>query len=221
MTLTAARTGGASLIAGSLLLAAYAILFTVLLPVPRTPVEYAQVLVSPAWRPLALLAFAGVLLMIPGVFAVYLAVRPPIGLAAAIGLGCAELACFFQGCYLTWEIFIDPVIAAHPASAFLLRDAVLLKDPWVAAFRWVALGCLVAGAVSVCAMLLRSRAFSRAPILLILFGALAYAGGPFASAAGPRLAALVTVGGVLFFAAGGCLVGYQIWRAGAGAANQL
>jgi hypothetical protein len=74
VTITAARTGGASLIAGSLLLAAYAILFTVLLPVPRTPVEYAQVVLNPAWRPLALLAFAGVLLMIPGLFAVCLAI---------------------------------------------------------------------------------------------------------------------------------------------------
>jgi len=55
------KLGGIAVILGSLLLSAYAVLFPILLPLGTGSFDYAEVVRSPAWVPLALVAFAGVL----------------------------------------------------------------------------------------------------------------------------------------------------------------
>jgi hypothetical protein len=94
------KLAGGSLILGSAMLAAYAILFPILLPVPRNPGDYSQVVLRPGWVPLALTAFVGVLLLVPGLLAVYLAVRSAGPLRAAIGLA-----------------FNDPAVATFRAAS--------------------------------------------------------------------------------------------------------
>lgn len=65
------KLGGAAIIAGSLLLSAYAVLFTILLPLGTGTFDYAEVVRSPGWVPLAMVAFAGVLALLVGFYAVY------------------------------------------------------------------------------------------------------------------------------------------------------
>src|SRR6185503_12648043 len=157
---TIERFGGASLILGALLLTAYAALLPILLPIASTR-DFAQVVLSPNWVRLAMVAFAGVLLMIMGFYAVYSRLGSKTGLVGAAGFFFVEAAFLFQACKVTWELFLYPLIAAHPESAFLLRDAVLVRDPAVVAFRVVAASSIFIGIVLFCLTLYRSEEFPK------------------------------------------------------------
>ena len=164
------RVGGVSLILGSLLLAVYALLFAALLPL-GAPCH--QLVVSPSWRPLAFTALTGVLLLLGGFYA---ALRTDEGnrraRSDAIGFAFVAVAYILQACRLTWELCIDPVIASHPESVFLLRDMVIFSNPVVAAFRLVSLATIFVGTVLFSMTLYRSRVYPKAAAILTGVGAL-------------------------------------------------
>jgi hypothetical protein len=199
------RLGGASLILGSLLLAAYAALFPILLPIARGTSDFAQVVLSPNWVRLAMVAFAGVLLMIIGFYAVYSKLGPKTGLVGAIGFIFVEAAFLFQACKVTWDLFLYPLMAAHPESAFLLRDAVIVRDPAVAVFRVVAASSIFIGIVLFCLTLYRSQEFPKLAAILVSLGAFVYAIGPLVSA-------FVSVTGIVTLSIGCFLIGLRLLR---------
>jgi hypothetical protein len=63
--------GGFFLIIGAILLFAYAIFFSMLLPVSENTHDYSKLVVSPWWIPLAATAFVGVVATMVGFAAVY------------------------------------------------------------------------------------------------------------------------------------------------------
>lgn len=79
------KLGGLAIIVGALLLSAYAVLFPILLPLGTGTFDYAEVVRSPGWVPLALVAFAGVLALLVGFYAVYAKMRATAGLQGAVG----------------------------------------------------------------------------------------------------------------------------------------
>jgi hypothetical protein len=97
------KFGGASLILGSLLLTVYAALFPALLPLGNGTYDYVQVVLNPNWVRLAAVAFAGVLLMLVGFYAVYTRIREEAVLVGAIGFLFIEAAYLLQACKVTWE----------------------------------------------------------------------------------------------------------------------
>jgi hypothetical protein len=193
------RIGAVSLIFGSLLLAVYALLFAVLLPLGA---PYHQLVVNPSWRPLAFTALTGVLLLLGGFYAAYERMKPTAGAIGAIGFASVTVAYIFQACRLTWELCIDPVIASHSESVFLLRDMVIFSNPVVAAFRLVSLATIFVGTVLFSMTLYRSRVYPKAAAIFTGVGALVYG-------IGPMVSVLVAIAGIVTFAIGCCLIGMR------------
>jgi hypothetical protein len=194
---TGDRLGGLALIVGSALLAVYAILFAVLLPVGAS---YDQLVVAPSWRPLALTALVGVLLLLSGFYAVYVRMRPTAGTLGAIGFAFVGIAYIFQVCRITWELCIDPVIASRPESVFLLRDMVLFNDPVTAGFRLASTLTIFVGTVLFSIALYRSREYPKAAAILTGLGALVYG-------IGPMVSIFVAIAGIVTFSIGCLLIG--------------
>lgn len=200
------RLGAACIVIGSTLLAAYAVLFTLLLPVRSGDFDYSRVVLSPYWTRIAFLAFIGVISLLSGLDALYSRIRATAGFTGAIGLLFTKVALLLQACVLTWELLLDPIVAAHPESSFLLRDGVIATDPAMAIFRWALLGTIAVGALLLGLAVYRSNQFPKPAIGLIVVGALVYA-------VGPMVSVLLAVGGVIMFSIGCLLIGGRLWRA--------
>jgi hypothetical protein len=200
------RLGSVFFALGSILLAAYAVLFVLLLPIHDGDFDYVRLVTHPHWKSIALLAFAGVISLLAGLEAVYSRMRDCAGILGAAGLVLTKVALVLQACVLTWEMLMDPLIAAHPESAFLLRDGWMLNAPWMVAFRWIFLLTILGGAVLFGLAVLRSRQFPTSAIALLIAGAVLYA-------VGPRMSVFIAISGVILFAIGGLLIGARLWRA--------
>ena len=201
--LTLEKVGGVSLILGSLLLAAYSALIPALLPVGNT-IEYVQMVLNPNWVRLAIIAFSGVILMLIGFYAVYSRIRASAGLIGAIGFLFIEAAYLLQACKVTWELFLYPIIAAHPESAFLLRNLIIKHDPAVGIFRLMASVTILLGIVLFCYTLYRSSEYPKPAAVLIFVGALVYA-------LGPMISIFVSVTGIFTLAVGCLLIGLRLF----------
>ena len=199
------KLGGLAMIVGALLFAAYSSLYLLLLPVSSAAPDFVQIVRHPAWLPLAITAFAGIVLMLIGFYVVYARIRDKAGILGVIGFLVIEATYFLQGCKVTWEIFLYPVIAAHAESAFLLSEAIIKNDPSVVLFRSIASLTIFVGVVLFCLALFRSRQFKRTAPVLIFVGAIAYAIGPFFSLS-------LAIAGILVFAVGCLLLGAEIMR---------
>ena len=201
--LSVEKVGGISLIAGSLLLTVYSVLFPVLLPLNGGQYDFVQVVLNPNWVRLATIALAGVVLMLVGFYAVYLSVRASAGMVGAIGFLFVEAAYLLQACKVTWELFLYPIIAAHPDSAFLLGNAIIRNDPAVQTFRLLASLTILIGIILFCFTLYRSKEYPKAGAVLIFAGALVYA-------VGPMISIYVAFAGIFTFSIGCLLIGLRL-----------
>ncbi|NOV29481.1 hypothetical protein [Methylomonas sp. ZR1] len=199
------KLGGIAIILGSLLLSAYAVLFPILLPLGTGTFDYAEMVRNSAWVPLALVAFVGVLALLVGFYAVYAKMRDTAGVQGAVGFLFVEAAYLLQACKVTWELFLYPVIARYPETAFLLRDAVIKNDPAVLAFRILASATILIGIVLFCLTIYRSAIYPKPAALLIFAGAVVYA-------LGPMISVYVSTVGIFTFAVGCMLLGVRLLR---------
>ena len=199
------RIGGIALIIGALLFAAYSSLYLILLPIAEGKFDYAQVVRNPAWLPLAVTALSGIALMMLGFYFVYARIRPYTGFIGAIGFFFIESAYFLQGCKVTWDIFIYPVIVAHAESAFLLADGIIWNDPNVILFRAIASLTILAGIVLFSLAVFHSRRFPPTFPALIFIGAIIYAVGPYFSL-------YLAISGIFIFAVGCLMLGVELMR---------
>ena len=201
--LTLEKLGGVALILGAVLLTLYAIAYPLLLPVGGGSPDYAQVVLSPHWVWIAIMAFAGVLLMLIGFAAVYSRLRATAGWTGLLGFLFIEAAYLLQACKVTWEIFLYPIIAAHPESAFLLRDRIIWHDAAVSVFRLTASGTIFIGIVLFCLALIRSDEFPKAGAVLVFAGALVYG-------LGPMFSVFVAIAGIIALSIGCLLLGMRL-----------
>jgi hypothetical protein len=200
------KLGGASLMAGSLLFAAYSALFVFLLPIGSGTSDFVQVVLDPDWSRLALIAFVGILAMLIGFHAVYSRIRSNGGMLGASGFLLIQMAFLFQACKVTWELLLYPVIASHPESAFLLRDALIKTNPAVVGFRVISGATIFAGVVFFCLALYRSDTYPKPAAILIFIGALVYA-------VGPLISVFVSIGGIFALSVGCLLLGTSLLKA--------
>jgi hypothetical protein len=196
------KCGGIAIIAGALLLALYAVLFPILLPVQANVYER---VINANWLWLAIIAFAGVLSMLAGFYAVHLRLRQESGTIGTIGFLFIALAYILQACKVSWEIFLYPIISRHAESAFLLRDAIIKQDPAMIMFKWIAAAAILIGTTLFCCALYRSKQFPKVAALLIFIGAVVY--GVAAS-----ISIYVSVAGIFTFATGCFLIGIRLIR---------
>ena len=199
------KIGGMTLIIGALLFAAYSSLFLILLPVADGKFDYAQLVRNPAWLPLAVTALAGITLLMLGFYFVHARMRHQSGVLGATGFFFIEAAYFLQGCKVTWEIFVYPVIAAHNESAFLLADGIIKNDPNVMLYRAIASLTILAGIVLFSLAIFRSHRFPPTAPALIFIGAITYAVGPYFSL-------FLAIGGIFVFAVGCLVLGVELMR---------
>jgi len=175
---TLQKLGGIALIAGSALFAAYSVLLPALLPVAEARRDLTLLVQTPWWTWLALVALAGISLMLFGFAAVYVRIYARSGALGLLGFVFVELAYVLQGAKVTWELCLYPVIARHEAAAALLRNGVLFATPRVAVFRAVSSLTILIGIVLFCFALVRSTEFPKASGVLVFAGALMYGAGP-------------------------------------------
>ena len=199
------KFGGISLIIGSVLFAVYSSMFPVLLPVRSGIYDFVLVVLNPNWIWLAIVAFAGILLMLAGFYAVYSRIRDDAGIVGAVGFLFTETAYLLQACKVTWELFLYPIIASHPESAFLLCEAIIKNDPSIVNFRTVSAITIFIGVASLCLAIYRSNEYPKAAPFLIFVGAIAYAFGPFISI-------FASVAGIFVLAIGCSLLGFHLLR---------
>ena len=111
-----------------------------------------------------------------------------------------------QACVLTWELLLDPIIAANAGSAFLLRERIIANDPGMAIFRWGAIVSILLSTILFGLAVYRSKEFPSSALVLIIVGAVAYA-------IGPMISITLAVVGVIALSAGCILIGARLWRA--------
>lgn len=199
------KLGGVALVAGAVLFAVYSVLFPALLPVSEAGRDFTVVVLSPAWGPLALTAFAGILLMMGGFAAVYTRLGAEGGWAGLGGFLLVEVAYLFQAAKVSWEFCLYRAIARYAPAAPLLRDRVLLHDGAVVAFRVAASGTIFVGISLYCFALVRSKAFPKAGGALVFAGAILYG-------LGPVLGVWAWIAGVFVLAAGCLVLGVTLLR---------
>lgn len=203
---TTQKLGGAAMIAGAVLLATYSVLFAAVLPVAEKQRDLTILVNHPAWVPLAVIAFAGIVLMMGGFAAVYTRLHDGSGPLAFAGFLVIELAYLLQAAKASWEFSVYPVLARDERFAPLLRDGILRQAPSVLPFRYAMMATIFGGIVLFCLALLRSTAFPKAGALLVFTGALLYG-------LGPALGLYGSLPGILILAAGCMVLGVALIRA--------
>jgi hypothetical protein len=137
---------------------------------------------------------------------VFSRIRATAGLTGTIGFLLTKIAFVLQACVLTWELLLDPIIAANAGSAFLLRERIIANDPGMVIFRWGAVLSIFLSTMLFGLAVYRSKAFPSSALVLIIIGAVAYA-------TGPMISIIVAVAGVIALSAGCILIGAKLWRA--------
>jgi hypothetical protein len=203
--LTLQKLGGISLILGSALLSAYSIFFFLLLPVGEMRLDLSIPVLNPNWIWIAMVAFWGVLLMLFGFTAVYSKLYAESGVVGFVGYLFIQIAYILQGCKITWEIFVYPVIVENRSSAFLLKDAILQHSSMVVAFGTLASATIFIGIILFCITLVRSKEFPSIAGILIFVGALLYGLGPMRSV-------VIGISGILILSIGCLLLGLRLNR---------
>jgi hypothetical protein len=202
---TLQRWGGIAIIAGSVLLSVYAVVFPLLLPIPGGVYDLSVLSVHPNWIGIATLSWLGIFLMLFGFAAVYSRLYHEAGRLGLAGFIFIEIAYVLQACKVSWELFLYPVIGANSSAAVLFREGLLRHDPMFLVFRILASGTILLGIVLFCWTLVRSRGFPRSAGVLIFVGALVYAFGPL-------LGVYVAIAGIITFALGCLQLGLVLRR---------
>ena len=200
------RLGAACFMVGSTLLAGYAVLFAVLIPVGGAGADYSLVVLDSNWRRLSLVAFIAILFMLTGLDAVFSRIRATAGLTGTIGFVFTKITFVLQACMLTWELLVDPIIAANAGSAFLLREGIIANDPGMVMFRWGAIVSILLSTILFGVAIYRSKEFPSSALAVIIIGAVVYA-------IGPMISIILAVAGVIALSVGCILIGARLWRA--------
>jgi hypothetical protein len=192
------RLGGMAIIVGAILLFAWAICWTTLLPVHERAHDPSLLVLSPHWIWIASLSLPAVILLLFGFTAVYTRIYQNAGVVGFIGYVFIVIAYIFQAAKITWEVFVYPVMVEYTPAIALFREKILMKHPQVILFRTLADLAILLGVVFFTIGLIRTREFPKIAGILILIGALIYA-------VGPLINIYLAIGGV-FILACGCMV---------------
>ena len=197
------KSGGISIITGSVLLLLYSILFTLLLPFKEARHDMTQLVNTPYWIGLAIVAFWGIVLLMFSFVVVYEKMREKTGLTGFFAFIFIEFAYLLQASKVTWEIFLYPVIASNSASAFLLSESIIRNSALVSAFRMLSSVTILTGVILLTLAIIRSEYFSKMSGILVLTGALMYGVGPFINT-------LISITGIFIFSVGCFTLGSRL-----------
>jgi hypothetical protein len=200
---TLQKFGGISLILGSLLLTAYSVLFSFLLPVNEIRHDMTTAVLNPNWIAIAAVAFFGVIFMVFGFAAVYSKIYEESGALGFLGYIMIEIAYILQACKVTWEICLYPVIAGNQGSITLLRDFILQHSRFVTLFGMTARTTIFLGIILFCTALMRSKQFPKLGGALVFAGALIYG-------LGPLLSVVVAINGIVILSIGCLILGLNL-----------
>jgi hypothetical protein len=206
---TIQKLGGICLMLGSILLVVYSILFPLLLPVHEMRHDLTTVILNPNWIWIAVVAFAGIILMVFGFTAVYSKLYAESGLVGLFGFIFVLIAYILQACQVSWEIFLYPVISSNQASMFLFRDFVIQHNSLVGVFRGIASSTVFIGIILFCIALIRSKSFSKLAGILIFVGAFLYG-------LGPHLSVFIAILGIFILSIGCSILGLNFMKKQAG-----
>ena len=200
---TLQKLGCISLIGGSILLTAYSIFFSTLMPIDQIRQDYSIAVLNSNYVWNASVAFFGLLFMLFGFTAVYSRLYKDSGIVGFLGYIFISIAYMIKISKVTWEIFLYPVLATNQNSIFLLKDIVFHNDPGIILFRILASATIFIGIVLFCIALIRSKEFPRIAGILIFIGAIIYG-------IGPMITVLIAIGGIVIFSIGCLMLGLNL-----------
>jgi len=199
------RLGGVSTIAGSVLLAAWAVCWPALFPIRKMAKDPSHMIMSPNWIWPITLLLAAMLLLIFGFMAVYSRMYRNAGIMGFVGYVFIITAYIFHVAQLSWEVFLYPILVRHTPSVVLFRDRILDHDPLILAFHVLQGAAILVGVGLFSIALIRFSNFPRSSGILILIGTLLYG-------AGPILNFYLEFLGLLVLSAGFAVLGIRLVR---------
>jgi hypothetical protein len=202
---TIQKLGGISLIVGSILFAAWSILWPTLLPFNERMRDFTLLVLNRNWIWINAMVLPGVILMLFGFTAAYSRFYSEAGILGFIGFIFIVLAYILQSAQLSWEIFLYPILASYTPSAPLFKERILVSHSLFQIFRWLFDSTIFLGVMTFGIALIRSKQFHKSIGYLIISGALIYA-------IGPMIHILIGILGVLILAFGCLLLGLALTK---------
>ena len=192
---TLKKIGGLSISAGGVLLALYATLYNVLLPISMMESDYSQLVANPTWVPVCLVALVAICLLTFGVVSTYTVIAQSAGIVGFVGFVSLFLAYLLQFGELVTEVFYYPGLASTEAGLEIFRSRSMVTHPSVLSFYHVLVATIGVGILLFGISLLRSKAFPKAAGILLIVGAGIYAAAPsfFVDLAGITIFAVACV----------------------------
>jgi len=192
------KLGGLALIVGGILLAIYAALFNLLLPVELMESDFSRLVLSPAWIPVCAIALVAVLLLTFGFIAAYSVISTSAGILGFAGFVTLTSAYLLQFGQLITETFIYPAIVSNQDGIALFRGDALMTHPAAQAFDIIFIALMGAGIVIFGIALIRSKVYPIIGGILLILGIVLYAAVPVF---------FVNLAGILIFAAACSIIG--------------
>lgn len=197
------KLGAYSIIAGGFLFAAYAVCFTLLLPVHEMTKDFSKVVSHPNWIWITSLALPGIIMMVFGFTAVYTRIYEKSGWLGFTGYFFITTAYIFQAAQLVQEIFLYPIIAESHSSVGLLRNNIIFNHPLNTIFSYGFQVILLIGVLLLGVALIRFKEFNKLGGVLFLSGALFYA---VVSA----VSIYIGLAGIIMFSVGCTIIGLNL-----------
>lgn len=197
------KLGAYSIILGGLLLAAYSICFTFLLPVQEMEIDFSKVVSHPNWIWVTLIALSGIILMVFGFTAVYSRMYEKSGWVGFTGYFFITIAYILQIAQLVLEVFYYPIIAENDSSVELLSNNIIWNHPLNLIFYYGFQAFLLLGILIFGIALIRFKEFNKIGGILFLVGAIFYA-------VVSILSIYIGLAGIIMFAAGCVIIGLNL-----------
>ncbi|MBN1962842.1 MAG: hypothetical protein JW841_18065 [Deltaproteobacteria bacterium] len=199
------RLGGFAVIIGAVLLAAWSILHTILLPNFAHGSDITPLILNPHFCWLELTALLAVLFLVFGFAAIYSRFYSSSGVLGFIGYVFVTLAYILQIANSAWALLIFPLLAKHELLYPLFGGKIYFNDTGILIFQNMFLAVMLIGVVTFSIALIRSREFSKISGILFLTGVVLYG-------IGPMISEYVAVFGVFILASGCALLGLRLLR---------
>jgi hypothetical protein len=200
---TIQKFGGVAIIAGSILLTCWTIIWSSFLPINEITKDFSILVLNQNWTWVTSLAFLATILMIFGFTAVYSKIYNRAGFIGFVGFVLIILAYIFQTILTSWELFLYPTIVHHGASIFLIRDKIILFSTRFQLFRIALEIAIFLGVLFFCLALYRTKIFPKISGVLIFCGSIIYA-------VSQLFNVYIEISGVVILSVGSFLLGYNL-----------
>ena len=168
------RTPGILLMVYAALMLMFAYLWHFALPFEGKLENYPAMLAHDQWFVIYAIGWTAVPIGMLALISLHGKYSNPLSLPGTIGFVLVFLGFFIQGCLLSWEAFLWPIVGNESRSAFLIQEAVFIKSPPVAALYISFSIAFSVGFVLLGYAWMKAKLFPKAAVIMVMLGAFVY-----------------------------------------------